>query len=86
VRKVLLEQSVSHISLDCFFGCAQTIVQLYIQLLTVKLALIVYDTLLTLPHEIEFVWKQKLRLAALLYFMIHYPAIPYFLIGTLANT
>lgn len=33
---------------------------------------IVYDTLLTLPHEIALVWRGRFRLAAILYFMTRY--------------
>jgi hypothetical protein len=51
----------------------------------IKLALLVYDTLLTLPHEIEFVWGHKLRFAAVLYFMTRYATILYFLVIIVAN-
>jgi Family of unknown function (DUF6533) len=38
-------------------------------------ALLVYDTLLTLPQEIEQVWSRKLRAIALLYFVGRYVTI-----------
>jgi hypothetical protein len=43
-----------------------------IQNLLLKLAWLVYDTLLTLPLEIRLVWRGKFGLAALLYFMARY--------------
>ncbi|KAF8580278.1 hypothetical protein K439DRAFT_317100 [Ramaria rubella] len=45
------------------------VVYLNIGLLSV---LIVYDTILTFPYEIEFLWKRKWRLAAVLYFLTRY--------------
>jgi hypothetical protein len=52
----------------------------HIQILLVKLALLVYDTLLTLSREIKLIWRGKLRLAALLYFMTRYGAFLFLLV------
>jgi len=43
--------------------------------LLILIALLLYDTILTLPEEIEFIWRKRFRLAALLYFLTRYPAI-----------
>ena len=43
------------------------------------LALIIYDTILTFPCEIVFLWGRRIRVAALLYLMARYGAILYFL-------
>jgi len=43
--------------------------------LQVYLVILVYDTLITLPEEIELVWCRKFRLAALFYFLARYPVV-----------
>jgi len=48
-------------------------------------ALLVYDTLLTLPHEIKLVWRGRIGLAALLYFMARYSLIAFFMINIIVN-
>jgi hypothetical protein len=41
----------------------------------VKPALLLYDTMLSLPSEVKFIWRGKFVLAAVLYFMARYGAI-----------
>jgi hypothetical protein len=40
-----------------------------------QLALLIYDTLLTLPCELELRWRPKFWLGAFLYLMTRYPMI-----------
>jgi len=51
-----------------------------------KLAVITYDTILTLPQEIDLLWGRKFRLAALLYIMARYSALITPFIALLGNT
>ncbi|KAF8524763.1 hypothetical protein JB92DRAFT_2879205, partial [Gautieria morchelliformis] len=39
------------------------------------LALLAYDTLLTLPSEITYIWRRRVRLGTVLYLLARYPAI-----------
>ncbi|KAF8576924.1 hypothetical protein K439DRAFT_1640096 [Ramaria rubella] len=45
--------------------------------------LIVYDTILSLRHEIQFIWKEKFRIAATFYVIARYPMIFYMLVGVI---
>ncbi|KAF8576831.1 hypothetical protein K439DRAFT_1622555 [Ramaria rubella] len=38
-------------------------------------ALLAYDTLLTFPSEVRFIWHKKLQLGTILYLLAHYPAL-----------
>lgn len=38
-------------------------------------ALLTYDTLLTLPDEVEYVWCKKFKLGTILYLFARYPMI-----------
>jgi Family of unknown function (DUF6533) len=38
-------------------------------------ALLTFDTLLTLPSEMKYVWCDKRKLGLVLYIMAHYPAL-----------
>ncbi|KAF8478325.1 hypothetical protein JB92DRAFT_1840931 [Gautieria morchelliformis] len=39
------------------------------------LALLAYDTLLTLPSEITYIWRRRVRLGSVLYLIARYPAL-----------
>ncbi|KAF8572827.1 hypothetical protein K439DRAFT_1569145 [Ramaria rubella] len=44
------------------------------------LALLAYDTLLTFPSEVRFIWHKKFRLGTILYLLAHYSALLQFLL------
>ncbi|KAF8459725.1 hypothetical protein JB92DRAFT_3076807 [Gautieria morchelliformis] len=44
-------------------------------------ALLAYDTLLTLPSEITYIWRRRVRLGTVLYLLARYPAFLNFIIG-----
>ncbi|KAF8526413.1 hypothetical protein JB92DRAFT_2873061, partial [Gautieria morchelliformis] len=48
---------------------------------TATLALLAYDTLLTLPSEITYIWRRRVRLGTVLYLLARYPAFLNFIIG-----
>ena len=43
--------------------------------LSLDTALLAYDTLITLPHEVEYIWPKKIRLGTMLYLMARYPLL-----------
>ncbi|KAF8471536.1 hypothetical protein JB92DRAFT_3134975 [Gautieria morchelliformis] len=45
------------------------------------LALLAYDTLLTLPSEITYIWHRRVRLGTVLYLLARYPALLAFIIS-----
>ncbi|KAF8575124.1 hypothetical protein K439DRAFT_1278105, partial [Ramaria rubella] len=44
-------------------------------------ALLAYDTLLTFPTEIRFIWHKKFRLGTMLYLLARYSALLEFLLS-----
>jgi len=54
--------------------------------LILKLALIIYDTILTLPREVDLLWGKRFRLAALLYIMARYVGMMVLLLDTILDT
>ena len=42
-------------------------------------ALLVHDMLLTLPLKVKHIWRKKLKLGSILYFLARYPAVLVFL-------
>ncbi|KAF8521057.1 hypothetical protein JB92DRAFT_3111438 [Gautieria morchelliformis] len=46
---------------------------------TATLALLAYDTLLTLPSEITYIWHRRVRLGSVLYLLARYPAFLVFI-------
>ena len=51
-----------------------------------NLVILVYDTILTLPREVVFLWGRKIRVAALLYIMARYMFILYYVAITIGQT
>ena len=51
----------------------------------VLLALIMFDTFLSLPSEIKYIWCQKLRLGSILYIVARYPTLAILLIVSYIN-
>ena len=47
-----------------------------------SIALLVFDTMLTLPSEIKCIWSKKLRLGSILYVMARYSTLALFLVDT----
>ncbi|KAF8575530.1 hypothetical protein K439DRAFT_1268667, partial [Ramaria rubella] len=43
--------------------------------LTLTQALLTYDTLLTFPSEVKFIWHKKFRLGTILYLLARYGAL-----------
>lgn len=43
--------------------------------LTLEAALFAYDTLLTLPHEVHYIWNQRFKLGTILYLLARYAAL-----------
>jgi Family of unknown function (DUF6533) len=39
--------------------------------------LLAYDSLLTLPHEVRYIWTQKFKLGTALYLLARYPTLLY---------
>jgi hypothetical protein len=62
-----------------------TLVHNYLHLLMIDIVVIAYDTLLTLPDEIELVWKGEMGLVSLFYFMARYPNLVFFLGAMVMN-
>ncbi|KAF8488294.1 hypothetical protein JB92DRAFT_1435125 [Gautieria morchelliformis] len=50
------------------------------------LALVAYDTLLTLPSEITYIWHRKVRLGSVLYLLARYPIFLMGIIGVYTDT
>jgi len=44
-----------------------------------------FDTLLILPMEVEYIWSEKPRLGSVLYVGARYPTLAFFLIGLYIN-
>ena len=51
----------------------------------VLLALIMFDTLLSLPSEIKYIWSQKPRLGSILYILARYSTVAVLLIEIYTN-
>ncbi|KAF8585197.1 hypothetical protein K439DRAFT_1266884, partial [Ramaria rubella] len=43
--------------------------------LTPTQAILAYDTLLTFPSEVRFIWHKKFRLGTILYLLARYPVL-----------
>ncbi|KAF8527744.1 hypothetical protein JB92DRAFT_831448 [Gautieria morchelliformis] len=56
----------------------------YVEVAT--LALLAYDTLLTLPSEITYIWHKRIRLGSVLYLLARYPAFLSFIIVVYMDT
>ena len=51
----------------------------------ISIALLMFDTLLTLPKEVKYIWSEKPRLGSILYIFSRYPILAYFLIFLYPN-
>jgi Family of unknown function (DUF6533) len=54
--------------------------------LLLELALLVYDTCLTMRHEIRGVWNKKFKLGAAFYSLVRYPPMLYLLLYVIGNS
>ena len=59
---------------------------LYPDYISFNLVLIIYDTILTLPREIDLLWGRRFRVAVLLYVMARYPIIILLPLHLISNT
>ena len=46
----------------------------------ISIALLMFDTLLTLPMEVEYIWSEKPRIGSVLYGLARYPTLAFLLI------
>ncbi|KAF8573084.1 hypothetical protein K439DRAFT_1625314 [Ramaria rubella] len=53
--------------------------------LTPTQALLAYDTLLTFPSEVRFIWHKKFKLGTILYLLARYPALLVLLLNVYLN-
>ena len=55
-------------------------------ILLFQIALVVYDTLLTLHYEIKYIWMKKFRLGSVLYLLARYSVIINLMIPSVFNS
>jgi Family of unknown function (DUF6533) len=53
--------------------------------LIINTVLVVYDTIITLSYEVEYIWRRKFKLGTALYLVSRYLTLLYFLLVILNN-
>ena len=53
--------------------------------MSLSIVLLIFDTLLTLPSEIKYIWSKKHKLGSVLYVLARYPLLALLIIDTYSN-